>query len=49
MREILHACMGDDREGDRNNVRRRGIVKEKVASKFFVEFTLKERTYPKKK
>jgi hypothetical protein len=41
--------MGDDRERDRNNVTRRGIVKEKVASKFFMEFALKERSYPKKK
>lgn len=40
--------MGDDREEDRNNVRRRGTVKEKVASKFFLEFALKERIYPKK-
>jgi hypothetical protein len=47
MREIVNVCMGDDREGDRNNVRR-GIVKMKLASKFSVEFTLKERTYPKK-
>lgn len=49
IRERIHACMGDDREEDKNNVRRRGIVKDKVASKFFLEFTVKEGIYPKKK
>jgi hypothetical protein len=40
--------MGDNREGGRNNVRRRGIVKEKVENKFFLEFILQERNYTKK-